>query len=76
MRLTNEQGIEIILMAGSGSSRMVYHQRHYKHKFNCANACSSTVENTYLKQWYSYRAHYINENLFNRMFIFPMYRNL
>ena len=27
------------------SSQGTYRQRHYKHNFNCANACSSTVKN-------------------------------
>ena len=48
---------------------MAYHQHHYKQNFNCPNACSSAVENTYQymysKQWYLYRAQYINKNLSN-----------
>ena len=29
------------------SPKRTNHQRHYKHTFNCANACSSAVGNTY-----------------------------
>ena len=32
---------------GHKSSQGTYHQCHYKHNFNCANACSSAVENMY-----------------------------
>ena len=40
---------------GHKSSHGTYYHRHDRHNFTCANACSSTVENTYQyvysKQW-------------------------